>query len=268
MKKSVVIPLQYDTGFSPFYASEFDEALEWLEINGFDGIEICISEPQKVNVKELIEKLERHKLEVSSISTGQARTLENIHLTHHDDDRRKAAVERILQHIDLSSKIGYPAVTIGLIRGLGSVGREKEELDLLAEGMKVCCEYAEKKNVKLMIEPINRYETVLLNSVDDTLNYISKKLGNYKCLGILYDTFHSNIEDKDMLKAIKDLGDRLFHVHVADSNRGLPGYGHTNFVSIYKALEEIRYKGYISIEVQNIPDREYIKNNAADSLRL
>lgn len=267
MKKSATIPLQYDTGFSPFKASEFDEALEWLQSSGFDGIEICISEPLKVDVDSLLKKLDDHRLGVSAISTGQARSLEGIHLTHEDVDKRRSAVERVKQHIDLSEKIKYPAVTIGLLRGLGDITQKNEQLRILAESLIECCEYAEKKNVRIMIEPINRYETVLLNSVEETLNFIND-LGNFNCLGVLYDTFHSNIEDKDMTEAIKLIGDRLFHVHLADSNRGLPGYGHTDFNSIYKALEETGYKGYVSLETLNMPDKNYIKKNAYLSIKI
>lgn len=86
-------------------------------------------------------------------------------------------------------------------------------------------------------------------------------------VGVLYDTFHSNIEDADMLETIQKLKGRISHVHFADSNRRLPGEGHIDFKAIYNKLVGIGYKGYVSLETLNKPDRETIKSLAGASLK-
>lgn len=265
IKTSATVPLQYDTVFSPFYAREFDYALSWLRDNGFDGIEICISEPKKIDADELNKKIKSHDLEVSVISTGQARVLEGISLTDDDENTRSKAVERIKEHIELSTKIGYPLVTIGLIRGIGDMEKKEKHLSYLHDAMEKCVEYARLNDVRLIIEPINRYETILLNSVEETMDFMSS-ISRTDNLGILLDTFHSNIEDQYICSTIENLGNKLFHVHFADSNRRLPGMGHMDFMSIYKSLNKINYNGYVSLETLNLPDRKIIKDNAFKSL--
>jgi len=265
IKTSATVPLQYDTGFSPFLASEFDEALGWLQRNGFDGIEICISEPKKVNIEELNKKLMSHNLGISTISTGQSRVLEGLNLTDDSSEIRDKAVERIREHIELSTKIGYPKVTIGLLRGLGDPKKKEQQMEYLHAAMEKCGEYAKQYGVMVMLEPINRYETLLLNSVKETMDFIDT-LANSQNIGILFDTFHSNIEDPDICKAMEYAGNRLFHVHFADSNRHLPGEGHIDFKAVYDTLKKMNFNGYVSIETLNLPDRKTVQDKGYEAL--
>lgn len=266
MKKSATIPLQFDTAVSPFLVREFDEALEWLKENKFDGIELCIAEPTKVNIKELTDKLEKYNLKVSTISTGQSRALEGISLTDEVKEKRDRATQRIKEHIDLAIQIGCPFVTIGLIRGTAGNDNKDKALKVLQSEMEISLQYAMDKGVSLIIEPINRYETSLINSCEEAWDFCNR-MSAYSNNGILYDTFHSNIEDRDMANAIKTYKSKILHVHLADSNRWLPGEGHINFSEIMEALNEIKYHGYVSLETLNLPDREAIKQQAGTSLK-
>lgn len=265
IKTSATVPLQYDTGFSPFFASEFEEALCWLNSNGFDSIEICISEPEKVNIEELNRKLKNHNLEISTISTGQARILEGISLTDDSREIRDRAVERIREHIELATKIGFPKVTVGLLRGLGDIKKKEQQMGYLCEAMERCGEYAKQYGVMVMLEPINRYETLLLNSVKDTMDFINS-LSNRENIGVLFDTFHSNIEDPDICGAMEYMGDKMLHVHFADSNRWLPGDGHIDFRAVYDALKKMDFNGHVSIETLNLPDRKTVQDKGYAAL--
>jgi sugar phosphate isomerase/epimerase len=127
-------------------------------------------------------------------------------------------------------------------------------MDWLAEALVECCAAARPLGVKLALEPINRYETSMINNVTDGLELISRvKADN---LGLLLDTFHMNIEEADIPESIRACGERIFHFHVADSNRMYPGGGHLDFKAILSTLEATGYEGYISGEFLPLPDAE------------
>ena len=270
-KIAATIPLQFDTAFSPFLVSEYESALSWLRENGFDGIEPVVARPKEMDGVVLRATLDEYGLQAPTISTGQAFGLDGISLTDENDDIRNKAVMTILEHIDLAKQINAPNITIGLIRGKASGMTENTKPDVclarLRESLSECLPYAISNGVRLMLEPINRYETEMLNSCEDTAKFIQTIPGAGDNLGILYDTFHSNIEDSNMVHTIRGLGPLIFHVHFADSNRSLPGEGHINFCEIIEALESIGYTGFISLETLNRPDRKYIKEHAATRIR-
>lgn len=159
IKLSATIPLQYDTVFSPFAACEFDQGLEWLRQNRFYGVEICIAQPHTVNILQLQQKLRQYSLAVSTISTGQAFGLEGISLSSSDTDNRNKAIARMKEHIDLAAQIGFPLVTVGLLRGKGTPETRQQLLELFAVSLSCCAAYAHNQGVRLMVEPINQKET-------------------------------------------------------------------------------------------------------------
>jgi sugar phosphate isomerase/epimerase len=262
---SQTIPYQYDTCYSPFKAGEFRFALEFLEEKGFTGVELAISHPSEVNGEELYKLLESHNLAATTLSTGQIYGLEGLFLSSSDEEIRKKAVQNISDHIDLSVSLNYPCVTIGLVRGK----LEKEPKPVLLKNLKsslmTLVEYAFKKNVILQLEPIRKAETVIINTVQEALEFM-RELGDPENLGILYDTFHSNIEDNGMLNAISSAAGRITNVHFSDSNRGLPGTGTIDFPAVYKAIQATGYKGAYALETLSIPSVEYVRENCASSI--
>jgi sugar phosphate isomerase/epimerase len=251
IKFSATIPYQYDTSFSPFSADDYEKGLDWLKVSGFDAVEICISHYQGVDVAKIKQALDQRGLGCSTISTGQARTLEGISLIDDDPVIRQKAQKRVNEHITAAHILGSQ-VTIGLLRGLGEAGRIKEQQKRLIETITPCITYAQKKKVTLIFEAINRYETVLLNSAEATLEMIAA-MGNPDRVGILWDVFHANIEDASFAGAVAMMGSKLKHVHFADSNRYFPGYGHLDFNFIYDQLQKAGFDGYISFECLNLP---------------
>ena len=164
-----------------------------------------------------------------------------------------------MQHIDAAKILGSK-VTMGLMRGLGSQTTMDKDLKELAEAMKPIIEYADKKGVIICLEAINRYETALLNSAEATVEFIDNGLGNPDCVGILWDLFHANIEDIGYERSIKIMGNKLKHIHLADSNRMFPGYGHTDIAAILKMVKNTGYSEYASFEGFNLPSLETVLN--------
>lgn len=262
---SQTIPLQYDTIFSPFKASEFSYALSYLEGQKFSGVELAVAYPEMVDTSKLLKELKKYNLAVTTLSTGQIYGLKGFFLSSSDDSIRLQAIKTVKEHVELSVMLGYPPVTIGLIRGK----LEKDVFTILLDNLKAslmeCVEYAYKRNVVLQIEPICKAETVLINSTYDALTLLNS-LGNPENLGLLYDTYHSNIEDSDMISAIKAAAGKITNVHFSDSHRGLPGYGTIDFHRIYKALIDTGYKGAIVLETLCIPTVDFVKENFAASI--
>jgi sugar phosphate isomerase/epimerase len=121
------------------------------------------------------------------------------------------------------------------------------------------------------LEPINRYETNIFNTLEETANFLEdkKSIFDLERIGILADSFHMNIEEPIILDSINKYYDFIKHIHFADSNRWAPGYGHINFREIVKFLEQKSYKDFISFEMLPLPENpefsarkalEYIKN--------
>src|SRR5262249_9217551 len=109
-------------------------------------------------------------------------------------------------------------------------------------------------NVRIVIEPVNRYESNWLNTVEEVLDLI-ERLGEDN-VGVLPDTFHMNIEEADMLEALRRARPRLWHLHVADSNRRAPGAGHLDFNEIVIALAGQGYTEAVSAEILPYPTLE------------
>jgi len=131
-----------------------------------------------------------------------------------------------------------PLVIVGSLRGADGAR------EYLIESLKQCA--TSNDRVTIALEPLNRYESRLLNTVAETLEVVEAVGADN--VGLLFDTFHANIEEADPAAAIGAAGSRLAHVHLADSNRWVPGYGHIDFHAAERALDRIGYGGAVVLE--------------------
>ena len=263
---SASISVQYDNVFSPFAGKDWENGFRWVKDSGFDAVEIILSDPGLLDVAHIQHTLSRMNMKVSTISTGQATGMEDIEMSSVCEISRVAARNRLFADIDFSDAVGGPNVTIGLIRGRGGRQEESIERELLIRELKYVADYAKKKGIRLNLEPINRYECKRINSTQEAYQLL-KDMDFPENVGILFDTFHSNIEDPDTLQAIRDYGKYFFHVHFADSNRQIPGEGHIPFREIVKTLKDINYEGYISLEVLNRPHAAHVIEYAGKAIK-
>lgn len=215
---------------------------------GYQAVEIAVRDPSVVDWEGVIELSKNLNLPICAIGTGQAYLADGLSLTHPDDEVRKRAIERVRKHAEVAGMFNA-FVIVGLVRGRRQ-GRSYEETErLFIESMEHLLSLTER--VRYVIEPLNRYETDFINTVDDALGVLEKI--NSDRVGILADTFHMNIEEANIPESLKRAGKRLYHFHVADSNRWAPGCGHFDFKSVFKALKEIGYNGYVSVECLPLP---------------
>ena len=274
MKISATLTCQYDSVFSPFAASEFEAGLDWAVACKLDGVELCIADyrqtptvdTMKAYAADIACKLAARRLNCSTISTGQAFGRENISLTHDQEVARNLAASRVMAHIMVASVLGS-CVTIGLLRGTAKEIPASEATARMKKALQPCLEYAAKMGVCLLIEPINRYETGFINNTLEALDFINQ-MDNSSNLKILWDVFHANIEDASFAASIKAMGDRLGHVHLADSNRGFPMCGHLDFAAIFRALTEEGYAGWLSLECLDKPFAGCIRRLTPDFVNM
>ncbi len=267
IRTSASISVQFDNIFSPYAGEDWVKGFEWVKKAGFDAVEIILSDPELLDVEKIKSELDRLSLKVSTVSTGQAMGVEGISMCSPSQYLRKAARERLFADIDFAAAIGNPNVTVGLIRGRGGEQKEFLERKLLLRELKEAAAYGREKGIVINLEPINRYECRLINSTKEGYDLLGE-MGYPENIGILYDTFHSNIEDPDMLEAIRTYGPYISHVHFADSNRQIPGDGHIDFRQICKTLESVGYQGYVSLEVLNRPDALHVIKDAKEAMSV
>lgn len=219
---------------------------------GFEGVELAVRDPRLIDQERVIASVHDAGMRIPAIGTGQAWGEEGLSFTDPDPEIRKTAIERVFLHLDFARKT-EALVIIGLLRGKVKPGvPEMSAREWMYSAFCTCCEQAEKVGVRIAFEPINRYETTLLNNVYEGLEFIDK-IGALN-LGLLIDTFHMNIEEASIEESIRAAGSRIFHFHYADSNRWYPGAGHLDFSSILKALHDASYSGYVSAEHRSDPE--------------
>jgi sugar phosphate isomerase/epimerase len=191
-------------------------------------------------------------MSIPAIGTGQAWGEEGLSFTDPDPGIRRLAIERIKSHVSLAAHFDA-IIIIGLVRGILKPGvNQAQAMGWLVEALQECCQAASQQGVRLALEPINRYETSLINSVGEGLELI-KSVGADN-FGLLLDTFHMNIEEPKLETSMRACGSRIFHFHVADSNRWYPGGGHLDFAAIIQTLADLGYTGFISGEFLPKPD--------------
>ncbi len=263
MKLGIVLSFQP----SSFSAITFKEGIEdniaKIKNFGFDGVELAVRNPEQLNVDWLKSILDKNQMSVPAIQTGQVFLEEGLSFVDPDPEIRIKAIERIKSHVRLA-KVLDALVIIGLVRGNKTKEISNEKVDTwLCEALKECA--LENKSVKLVVEPINRYETEIINTVESGLDLLKKV--NMDNVGLLLDTFHMNIEEPSMTQSILLAKEHLFHFHVADSNRWYPGAGHINFAELLKTLKQIDYQGFISAEIMPFPDPDTAALKTIEYLR-
>ena len=265
MRFSIVLSAQPAQFEAATFKGDLDANLARIAALGYDGVELAIRDPKQVDGAALLGLVRKHGLEVPAIGTGQAWGEEGLSFTDPDPQVRRAAVQRIQDHLPFAAQTGA-VVIIGLIRGVVKPEVDHAQaMDWLVEALQACSAAAAGFGVRLALEPINRYETTLINTVAQGLELIERVGADN--FGLLLDTFHMNIEEPSIEESIRQAGARIFHFHVADSNRWYPGAGHLDFASILRTLVETGYTGFVSGEFLPLPDAETAAREAIRYLR-
>ena len=228
-----------------YYGEKAKDSIERCARYGYDAIELC-GEPEYYDVKEVNQLCRDNKIKVSSICSVYN---EDRDLAHPDPGMREQALEYVKKVVDFAASIDCQMVIANPTACCKTVplAPYEDEYKWGVEGIIKGAEYAARAGVNLCLECWNRYETYMLNRLEQAMDMLKDvKMDN---VGVMGDLFHMNIDEADIAQAIRDCGSKLTHIHFADSNRAAPSKGHLDFAPIMKALQDIKYQGYTAFEL-------------------
>jgi sugar phosphate isomerase/epimerase len=239
-------PLSFQTVLPDDYSrnKDFGSLLEFLRELGFWGVELNLSEPKHHDFEAVRRFLGRFGLEFSMLATGMTASRLGLSLSQSNEAARERAVQKCREVI---AWVGSPqtGVILGFMKGGPSpepeVARRQFALSL-AEIVPT----AKANKVAILVEATNRYETAVANTLADAAGLVEKY--GVECAQVLPDTFHMNIEEADLLGALRANRDHFRSLHLSDNNRYYPGLGAIDFGRIVACLAEIGYQGRLAIE--------------------
>jgi D-psicose/D-tagatose/L-ribulose 3-epimerase len=231
------------------WAAEFTTAqlalLPRIREAGFDGVELPVFRPAGFPVDDVRAGLDRHQL----ACTVALALVPGFSLISADRAVRRRTVQHLRDIIDVAGSLGAACIAGPVYHPVGDLpGRRRtdQEWHRAVEGYQAISPALAASHVTLAIEPLNRFETSFLNTTADAGALVDAVA--HPNVGVLFDTFHTNIEEKDAAASCRALGRRVAHVHTSENDRGTPGSGHVAWTSILAALQAIGYDRWLTIE--------------------
>ncbi len=232
---------------SPLTTSAAETLIPHLAQLGFSAIELPLEDPSLIDAKRVGQLARDHNLAVSVCGAfGPGRDLTN------PDTRVRAATHDYLKRcLDFAATVGAPMLCgplyaeVGKRRHLPETARQAE-WRLAVEGIRQACEEAASRQLRIAIEPLNRFETDLVHTATDAVRMV-RDVG-HPAAGVMLDSFHMTIEEDDLEQAVRVAGPHLLHVQVSENQRGVPGTGLTDWAALKRGLHAVGYSGLVTIE--------------------
>ncbi|HEU5069327.1 MAG TPA: sugar phosphate isomerase/epimerase [Verrucomicrobiae bacterium] len=228
---------------------------------GFDSVEIAVEDPADIDPARIKAELDRHQLVAGTLCAcfPPARDLRGTARQQRECQRYLRALLRLMPALNCRTLIGPLYSATGRAEMVPPAQR-RAQWRLVVRQLREICDVAGDAGVSIAMEPLNRFETDFLNTVEQGLALIAEV--NRPALKLLLDTFHMNIEEKDIPAAIRRAGRHVAHFHACGSDRGTPGRDHLDWPGIRAALHDIGYAGDVVIE-SFTPDVKVIARAAA-----
>ncbi|HET6328136.1 MAG TPA: sugar phosphate isomerase/epimerase [Planctomycetaceae bacterium] len=222
-----------------------DSVFEMLKETGYDGVEIPIFQLEEPSFQRIGKKLDSLKLDRTTVACVGAA----VNPISADAGIRKASLEHLKKCVDLSRVCGSKLMAGPFHSAIGEFtgkGPTSDEWQRGKEFFANLADYAKQAGVTLVLEYLNRFECYFLNTAADTARFCREV--NHPNLRMMYDSFHANIEEKDIAKAIRDCAPYTVHVHISENDRGTPGEGHVDWDTTFATLKETKYDGWMVVE--------------------
>lgn len=231
------------------WTGSFDKShiplLAEIKAHGFDGAELPLFDPTTFQAADLRRGLEQNSLEctICSVLTGGTNIISD------DASVRAKTRTHMTEIVKAAAEVGARTIAGPLYSPVGYLpGRRRnaEEWKWAVDCYQSLGPVLSEYKMTIAIEPLNRFETYFLNTAADAVRLCEQI--NHPNVGVLFDTFHANIEEKDIGQAYRLIGRHLKHVHTCENDRGIPGSGHVEWPSVFAALRDIKYDGWLTIE--------------------
>lgn len=216
---------------------------EW----GYESIELVLENPGDWTPALAAELVAEHSL-VPAVSAVMP---PGRNLVAAGQEEVQATQGYLMHCIDVATAVGADVVGGPVYTAVGRTWRASQDersmlVDELREALRPVVDYAGSKGVTVAVEPLNRYETSLINTVEQVLELIDGLPA--ESTGVLFDTYHANIEEKDPTAALRSAGDRLAAMQVCSNDRGAPGQDHVDWAAYGRVLSDLDYRGSMSVE--------------------
>jgi D-psicose/D-tagatose/L-ribulose 3-epimerase len=212
---------------------------------GFDGVEMLIIRPGEVPVAAIRRSLRESQLECTFSAIVPA----GLSAISEDAAVRRKTQAHLDECVRVAAEAGAKILAGPLYSPVGYFSghrRTEDEWKRAVECYQSLGDTLQAHGVTLAIEPLNRFETYFLNTAADAARLAAE--AGHPNVGVLFDTFHANIEEKDVAAALLAAGPQVKHFHASENDRGTPGTGHTDWPAVFKALAELRYDEWVTIE--------------------
>jgi D-psicose/D-tagatose/L-ribulose 3-epimerase len=237
-------------GVSAFaWTARFDQShlrlVPLIKEMGFSGFEIAMFDPADLAANDIRRAFEASDLEC----TVCAILPPGINPISPDAAVRKISVQHLVRCIETASALGAKLLGGPLYAPIGYLPEHrptKDEWSWAVDAFQSVCDVLDSCNVSISIEPVNRSETFFVRTAREASSLCDAI--DHPRFGVTIDTFHANIEERDIPEALTSISPRLKHVHASENDRGLLGKGHIDFPGIVAALKKIGYNGYLMIE--------------------
>ena len=232
---------------SPITDAEIAELAPRVAGLGFDLIELPVEEPGAWDPARAAELLAS-----AGIGAGVCCVMPSGRdLTVADRAVVAETVDYLRHCVDVAARVGSGVVAGPMYAAVGKVWRvdgdeRRNAIGRVADGLRPVAEHAAERGVSLAVEPLNRYETSLINTVEQGLELIEAV--DHQACGLLLDSFHMNIEEKSPAAAARAAGERIAHVHACGTDRGAPGADDFDWPGFLAALWEAGYTRPLCIE--------------------
>ncbi|MDT7828416.1 sugar phosphate isomerase/epimerase family protein [Pricia sp. S334] len=218
-----------------------------IKKTGFDAVEIPVEDPSLIDGATVKRALDDNGLKGLVCGVfGPTKDLTSDDVALHDNCFRYAEQCFALCNTWNAEFLAGPMYSMVGKARMVSEEQRKLEWERAVNNLGKVCAMAQDHGVSIALEPLNRFESDLVNTAEDVMRLIADI--NHKSAGVLLDGFHMTIEEKNLRKAINAVGEKLIHVQVSENHRGIPGTGLTPWTDFKKGLEDVEYNGIISIE--------------------
>jgi D-psicose/D-tagatose/L-ribulose 3-epimerase len=220
---------------------------------GFDGVEVLMFKGREFASDALRKGLDDTGMECTICSV----LADGLSLIAEDAGIRAKAVEQLRENIAATAEVGAKIIAGPMYAPVGYLAgrrRTAEEWQRAVDCWQQLGPWLAQHEVVAAIEPLNRFETFFLNTADDAARFCDEV--GHPSVGILYDTFHANIEEKSIADGLRRVARHLKHVHTCENDRGTPGSGHVEWGPVFEAIRETGFDGWLTIESfgSNIPE--------------